>query len=176
MLSRTHSGYVIERNDITWRRRRYKRRNMRPHPGSDPRRTHAYLSFLPTPCHLQSHTSITLRFSNHPRKECYRPYQPRTAPQTPSTSLVFHTYLSMGNLDRIRSILEECLNLKWGFVIFRCTAYGNDKAWAKFMWHLNERVRRDLKEEGAEDHFERIDWCVQDHPRPCYADEGNVRR
>ena len=82
----------------------------------------------------------------------------------------------MGNLDRIRSILEECLNLKWGFVIFRCTAYGNDKAWSKFMWHLNERVRRDLKEEGAEDLFERIDWCVQDHPRLCYADEGNVRR
>jgi hypothetical protein len=35
----------------------------------------------------------------------------------------------------------------------------NDKAWARFMWHLNERVRLDLKEEGAEALFKRTD-CV----------------
>lgn len=44
------------------------------------------------------------------------------------------------------------------------------------MWHLNERVRRDLKREGAEEPLGRIDWCVQEHSRLCYAGEGNVRR
>lgn len=81
----------------------------------------------------------------------------------------------MEDVDRMRKILAEDPNIKYGFVVFRCV-YGNDKAWAKFMWHLNERVRRALKEEGAEELFERIDWCVQEHPRLCFADEGNVRR
>lgn len=44
------------------------------------------------------------------------------------------------------------------------------------MWHLNERVRRDLKREGAEELLGRIDRCVQEHPRLCYADGEDVGR
>ena len=66
-------------------------------------------------------------------------------------------------------------NVQPSFVIFRCT-YSNDKAWARFKWDLNERVRLELKQEGAEDLFERTDWLEQKYPPQCYAGQGTIRR
>lgn len=67
----------------------------------------------------------------------------------------------MDDLAEVREALHRNPDLKWGFVIYRCT-YEDDAAWARFMEHLNTRVRLNLQEDGAEELFERIDWDVQD--------------
>jgi len=63
---------------------------------------------------------------------------------------------------RVRAVLEQDPNSKWGFVIYRCT-YGDDAAWERFIAHLNTRTRLTLEEEYKEaDLFPRIDWSVQE--------------
>ena len=67
----------------------------------------------------------------------------------------------MGDLKRIREVLERNADLRWGFVIYRCT-YDDDEKWARFMDFLNTRVRLNLQDEDGENLFERIDWAVQE--------------
>lgn len=67
----------------------------------------------------------------------------------------------MGDLKRIREVLERNAELSWGFVIYRCT-YDDDEKWARFMEFLNTRVQLDLQDEGGGNLFERIDWAVQE--------------
>ena len=54
----------------------------------------------------------------------------------------------MDDLEQVRETLQRNANLKWGFVIYRCT-YDNDKNWARFVDHLNTRVRLNLEEDNA---------------------------
>ena len=81
----------------------------------------------------------------------------------------------MGDLDSIREVLQRNPDLKWGFVIYRCT-YDDDEKWARFMDHVNTRVRLNLEEEdeGAGNLAERIDWDVQED-REALADAGPSR-
>ncbi|KAJ4989480.1 hypothetical protein SVAN01_05015 [Stagonosporopsis vannaccii] len=67
----------------------------------------------------------------------------------------------MDDLEKVREVLQRNADLKWGFVIYRCT-YDNDEDWARFMEHLNTRVRLNLEEDNAGELFERIDWAVQE--------------
>lgn len=67
----------------------------------------------------------------------------------------------MGDLQRIRRVLEQNADLRWGFVIYRCN-YDDDEKWARFMDFLNTRVQLNLQAEGGEDLFGRIDWSVQE--------------
>ena len=67
----------------------------------------------------------------------------------------------MGDLKRIREVLEWNADLRWGFVIYRCT-YDDDDEWARFMEFLDTRVRLNLQDEDGEDLYERIDWAVQE--------------
>jgi hypothetical protein len=67
----------------------------------------------------------------------------------------------MDDLDSIREVLQRNPNLKWGFVIYRCT-YDDNQKWARFMDHLNTRVRLNLEEDSAGYLDERIDWAVQE--------------
>lgn len=67
----------------------------------------------------------------------------------------------MGDLTRIREVLEQNADLRWGFVIYRCT-YDDNEKWARFIEFLNTRVRLNLQDEGGENLFERIDWAVQE--------------
>lgn len=67
----------------------------------------------------------------------------------------------MNDLEHVRDVLEGDEPLRWGFLIYRCS-YDDDEKWQRFMDHLNTRVRLNLREEGAEDLFDRIDWAVQE--------------
>jgi hypothetical protein len=67
----------------------------------------------------------------------------------------------MDDLDSIRKVLQRNPDLKWGFVIYRCT-YDDDQKWARFMDYLNTRVRLNLEEDSAGYLAKRIDWAVQE--------------
>lgn len=80
------------------------------------------------------------------------------------------------DLHYIRQALQRTPNLKWGFVIYRCT-YDDDDQWKRFMDHLNTRVRLQLGEEDAAELFERIDWDVQeDREALDGVSSGEVRK
>jgi hypothetical protein len=67
----------------------------------------------------------------------------------------------MDDLEHVREVLQRNADLRWGFVVYRCT-YDNDAEWLRFMEHLNTRVRLNLEEDGAGELFDRIDWAVQE--------------
>ncbi len=69
----------------------------------------------------------------------------------------------MGDLKRVRKVLTRNPDLRWGFVIYRCT-YDDNSQWARFMEFLNTRVRLNLEDESAGHLFDRIDWAVQGDP------------
>lgn len=82
----------------------------------------------------------------------------------------------MGDLKRIREVLERNPDLRWGFIIFRCT-YDDDEKWDRFLEFLNTRVRLNLQDEGGEELFNRIDWSVQeDEASLDGADSDTVRQ
>jgi hypothetical protein len=80
-------------------------------------------------------------------------------------------------LDCIEIIefLEDNPGLKFGFVICRCT-YSKQADWDRFMKRPNERTRLNLRDEGVEHLFDRIDWCVQEDPELSHASAANVRK
>jgi hypothetical protein len=80
----------------------------------------------------------------------------------------------MGDLTHVRSVLSRNPNLKWGFIIYRCT-YTSDTQWAAFMSYLNTRVRRNLEAAGAGNLFTRVDWDVQEDRALEGAGVGEVR-
>lgn len=67
----------------------------------------------------------------------------------------------MPDIDCIREQLSVYPGGKLGFVIYRLT-YSDDAQWARFMSHLNTRIRLVLEEEGNGDIFAHIDWAVQE--------------
>jgi hypothetical protein len=69
----------------------------------------------------------------------------------------------MPDVDCIREQLSLYPGSKLGFVIYRL-AYSDDAQWARFMSHLNTRIRLDLEEEGNGDLFSHIDWDLQEDP------------
>jgi hypothetical protein len=69
----------------------------------------------------------------------------------------------MPDIDCIREQLSLYPGSKLGFVIYRL-AYSDDAQWARFMSHLNTRIRLDLEEEGNGDLFSHIDWDLQEDP------------
>jgi hypothetical protein len=75
----------------------------------------------------------------------------------------------------IKEVLEDNPGLKFGFVFYRCT-YSKQADWDRFMKRLNERTRLNLRDEGVEHLFDRIDWCVQDDPELFHASAANVRK
>ncbi|KAF1965433.1 hypothetical protein BU23DRAFT_574885 [Bimuria novae-zelandiae CBS 107.79] len=60
----------------------------------------------------------------------------------------------------LKEVLDENPDTKFGFVIYRC-AYDSQEKWDRFVSHLTEQTFLNLREEGAEELFWRIDWCVQ---------------
>jgi hypothetical protein len=85
----------------------------------------------------------------------------RSLPYLPSSRIHYFLNLKMDDLAQTRNILKRNQDLRWGFVIYRCT-YESDSDWARFMDLLNTRVRVNLEEESSLDLFDRLDWCVQD--------------
>lgn len=81
----------------------------------------------------------------------------------------------MPDIDPIRRQLKNHPGIKSGFVVYRL-AYSDDARWARFMHHLNTRVRLDLEEDGDGDVFASVDWDVQEDPVLQDADEETVRR
>jgi hypothetical protein len=69
----------------------------------------------------------------------------------------------MPDIDCIREQLSLYPGSKLGFVIYRLT-YSDDAQWARFMSHLNTRIRLELEEDGNGDLFSHIDWDVQEDP------------
>lgn len=75
---------------------------------------------------------------------------------------------------RIREELSRHPGSKLGFVIYRLT-YSDDAQWARFMDHLNTRIRLGLEASGDGDLFPHIDWSVQSDPKLQDADDDQVR-
>jgi hypothetical protein len=67
----------------------------------------------------------------------------------------------MPDIDCIREQLSLYPGSKLGFVIYRLT-YSDDAQWARFMSHLNTRIRLELEEDGNGDLFSHIDWDIQE--------------
>jgi hypothetical protein len=67
----------------------------------------------------------------------------------------------MPDIDCIRTQLSLYPGSKLGFVIYRLF-YSDDTQWARFMSHLNTRIRLGLEEDGNGDLFSHIDWDVQE--------------
>jgi hypothetical protein len=82
--------------------------------------------------------------------------------------------MPLDDYDSIRLDLKSDPNLKWGFVVYRCT-YGDEDAWNKFIAHLDTRVRLNMIEDGCDDLYDRIDWCVQEDPALDDASYSDVR-
>jgi hypothetical protein len=80
----------------------------------------------------------------------------------------------MPDIDCIREQLSMYPGSKLGFVIYRLT-YSDDAQWARFMSHLNTRIRLDLEEEGNGDLFSHIDWDVQEDSELDGAFDETVR-
>ncbi|PSN73377.1 hypothetical protein BS50DRAFT_568922 [Corynespora cassiicola Philippines] len=76
---------------------------------------------------------------------------------------------------RIREELARDPDCKLGFVIYRLT-YTDDAQWARFMDHLNTRVRLHLESIGDGDIFPHIDWDVQEDPVLFAEPEDRVIR
>lgn len=66
------------------------------------------------------------------------------------------------HFDEVQADLRADPQIKWGFVVYRCT-YGDDTAWARMMDRLNRQAQRSLESEGAGDLFSQIDWAVQEN-------------
>lgn len=81
----------------------------------------------------------------------------------------------MPDIDPIRRQLKNHPGTKLGFVVYRL-AYSDDARWARFMHHLNTRVRLDLENDGDGDVFANVDWDVQEDLALEGADEEVVRR
>ncbi|KAJ4348949.1 hypothetical protein N0V95_005035 [Ascochyta clinopodiicola] len=81
---------------------------------------------------------------------------------------------NMPDMDCIREHIALYPGVKFGFTIYRLT-YSSNAQWARFMDHLNTRVRLNLEEEGNGDVFLYIDWDVQEDPGLDDADEETVR-
>ena len=81
----------------------------------------------------------------------------------------------MPDIDPIRRQLKNHPGIKLGFVVYRL-AYSDDARWARFMVHLNTRVRIDLENDGDGDVFKHVDWDVQEDLALQDADEEVVRR
>ena len=81
----------------------------------------------------------------------------------------------MPDIDSIRRQLKNHPGMKLGFVVYRLT-YSDDSRWARFMDHLNTRVRIDLENDGDGDVFKHVDWDVQEDLALQDADEEVVRR
>jgi hypothetical protein len=102
--------------------------------------------------------------AKHPRVSQSPPKILELYPHNKShNSSLIHYFLNlkMDDLVHLRNILKRNPDLRWGFVIYRCT-YESDSDWAHFMDLLNTRVRLNLEEEGGLDLLDRLDWCVQD--------------
>ncbi|XPS76694.1 hypothetical protein M3J09_008741 [Ascochyta lentis] len=67
----------------------------------------------------------------------------------------------MPDIDCIREQLSLYPGSRLGSVIYRLT-YSDDAQWARFMSHLNMRVRLGLEEDGDGDLFGHINWTVQE--------------
>ena len=81
----------------------------------------------------------------------------------------------MPDIDSIRRQLKNHPEIKLGFVVYRPT-YSDDSRWARFMDHLNTRVRITVENAGDGDVFTHVDWDVQEDPALQDADEETVRR
>jgi hypothetical protein len=81
----------------------------------------------------------------------------------------------MPDIDPIHRQLQSHPGIKLGFVVYRLT-YSDDSRWARFMDHLNTRVRIDLENDGDGDVFAHIDRDVQEDPALQDADEETVRQ
>lgn len=57
--------------------------------------------------------------------------------------------------------LQRFPDMKFGFIIFRCT-YGSDDDWARFFEYLDANVRASLVEEEMGEALSRIDWSAQE--------------
>ncbi|KAJ8109800.1 hypothetical protein OPT61_g7196 [Boeremia exigua] len=80
----------------------------------------------------------------------------------------------MPDIDCIREAIAAYPEVKVGFTIYRLT-YADDASWARYMEHLNTRVRLNLEEQGDGDVFPHIDWDIQEDPDLQDADEETVR-
>lgn len=80
----------------------------------------------------------------------------------------------MSDIDNIRSFIATHPGVKLGFTIYRLT-YNDDEAWARYMDHVNTRVRLNLEQQGAGDLFAHIEWDVQQDAALEDADEDMVR-
>lgn len=67
----------------------------------------------------------------------------------------------MSALNRIRSMLQNNPEAKYGFVVYRCT-YSNNAKWERFMQYLTAQAKSALEVEDATDLFEKLDWNVQE--------------
>lgn len=80
----------------------------------------------------------------------------------------------MPDIDCIRDFIALYPGVKVGFTIYRLT-YNDDEAWARYMDHVNTRIRLNLEEQGDGDVYDHIDWDVQEDPALEDADEETVR-
>lgn len=83
--------------------------------------------------------------------------------------------MTMSEVSRIRAELRTAPNAKWGFVIYRCTYYDDEK-WKAFMQILNGHAFHSLTFEHAEDLMASLDWAVQEDPSLDGASKDEVRR
>ena len=80
----------------------------------------------------------------------------------------------MPDIDSSRHYLTTQPSSKVGFTIYRLT-YSDNDSWARYMHHLNERVRLNLEEEGNGNVFAYVDWDVQENPSLQDAADSTIR-